>query len=370
MTFLLCTQAYYNSSNKKPRRQIKEDLLYSSSPSDFGGLSGFTELNDEDLLKREILELSHERDQLQKEIHLCQEFIREKSSSQYFRFIYLLTKLNMARKCTQTNKSNLLTADYFSTVLAKRKQLIEEVKQSVQTHQEQIDILIAEKDYLQMSTADCLEHWQQVDQRVSKDSEIVEINRMKAFRSGFGKESQIRHFDEKLGSIIAAMKEQIGWSKKKAKASALLSGTTNNNDKVEVEVNYQSLHDNEALTNDFKHSLKEFESNVGDTMSRCYLLVEESLRRKNRTRAALLADDKNPLSIRVKQAESVLEQRLSTSARVQELLAEVRVRTQENLRTKIDIPESMVIHSDQAFLSHLKVPVSFAYFYFAFITAF
>lgn len=347
-----CTWHFIYSSIKKSRRHIKEDLLYSSSPLEFGG--GFVELNDEELLKREILELTTRRNQLQKEILLCQEFVRDKSSSQYFRFIYLLTKLNMARKCTQNNKSSLLTADYFSTVLAKRKELLEEVKQSVQLHQEQVDSLIAEKEHLQRSTADCLEHWQQVDQQVSKDHDIADVDRLKAFRSGFGKESQIRHFDEKLGSIITAMKEQIISSKKKAKSTMLFRGI-NGNDKVEVEMNYQSLHSDEALTNDFKLSLKEFESNVGDTMSRCYLLVEESMRRKNRTRAALLADENNLLAIKVKQVESVLEQRQVTSTRVQQLLNDVRMRTLDNLQAKIDVPKSMVIHSDQAFLSHLKV---------------
>ena len=340
-------------SQRKARNLFKEDLLYSTGKKT-DQAEEIDELQDQDQIIREIEDLQTEKSKLILDINKCEQFINLKSSSAYFRFHYLLTKLQFIRKCTQLGSASMLTADYFSMVLDKRKEMIESVKfemENVQKTMDQIQSLRQQFDNEITSFVSAMDQSEEGCRSIVRDAEQAE---QAAFLGQLPSQQRLDMLDDKLAQIIRSFKEKVSRSvPKKSKEK----------EKVEVELSYDPAVATDDVVKASAENLNKFKENVGATMQRCFQHIEGRLLRMQASRRALMEDNAVPNSERivesVKEIHVNLASREDSLSRMVTLENSLRRSAEQAFEDRTRSLLSAVAQSEQASISHLKVSVGF-----------
>eukprot|EP01033_Poteriospumella_lacustris_P000089 gene89-60_t len=335
-------------SQRKARNLFKEDLLYSTGKKT-DQAEEIDELQDQDQIIREIEDLQTEKSKLILDINKCEQFINLKSSSAYFRFHYLLTKLQFIRKCTQLGSASMLTADYFSMVLDKRKEMIESVKsemENVQKTMDQIQSLRQQFDNEITSFVSAMDQSEEGCRSIIRDAEHAE---QAAFLGQLPSQQRLDMLDDKLAQIIRSFKEKVSRSvPKKSKEK----------EKVEVELSYDPAVATDDVVKASAENLNKFKENVGATMQRCFQHIEGRLLRMQASRRALTEDNAVPNSERivesVKEIHVNLASREDSLSRMVTLENSLRRSAEQAFEDRTRSLLSAVAQSEQASISHLK----------------
>lgn len=346
-------QPSFSCSQRKARNLFKEDLLYSTGKKTDQS-EEIDELQDQDQIIREIEDLQTEKSKLVLDINKCEQFINLKSSSAYFRFHYLLTKLQLIRKCTQLGSVSMLTADYFSMVLDKRKEMIEMVKsemENVQKTMDRIQSLRQQFDNEITSFVSAMDQSEGGCRSIIRDAEQSDLA---AFVDQLPSQQRLEMLDDKLAQIIRSFKEKVSRSvPKKSKEK----------EKVEVELNYDPAVTADDVVKASAENLNKFKENVGATMQRCFQHIEGRLLRMQASRRALMEENLVPISGRivesVKEIHVNLESREDSISRMVTLENSLRRSAEQAFEDRTRSLLSAVAQSEQASISQLKVRAGF-----------
>lgn len=288
----MCT----SSSPRKARRILKEDLLYSSNKGANGGQTSdhiideeIADLFDYEQLTQEIENLRAEKAKLSADIHKCDQFVHLKSSSLYYRFQYLLTKLHSVRKCTTSSKTSLLTADYFSIVLDQRRDLLLNVQEELSNMEKILEHVRSTKEQLNRELSLFLAEIDEVDKETTALHSQGQHPHAVVVHRGSCDDRRLQILDDKLQAIIVAMRERavsLSPQRQQLDKDREIDGKLD----VDPHVLYDPAVTIEDVARGSAHHFQQFKQNVGDVMERCFRLSEERLKRLESSRQQILAD--------------------------------------------------------------------------------
>jgi hypothetical protein len=341
------------SSQRKARNLFKEDLLYSTEKKS-DQVDEVHDIQDYDQVIHDIEELKAERSKLIADTSKCDQFIECKCSSTYFRFRYLLSKLHQIRKCAQLSSTNgMLTADYFSVVLDKRKEMIDIVHHET----ENVENAMSQIHGLRKKFDNEIDSFLQgIDSDKSVFSEQNAVHQIEFSESSLP-DRRLELLDEKLAAIIRAFKEKVAHTQpKKIK------------EKAEIDFNYDPAVTADDIARTSSDNFNIFKENVSNVMQRCFQMTEGRLQRLAASRKVLMEDRVIPENERIVSTVIALEDnidvRQTSLTRMIDLERNLRQAAEISFEERARSLLTAVALSEQTSINHLKVEFFFvAVFY-------